>query len=132
MIGKKYSIQRETLLNILRGTKIHPTADWIYQEARKILPSISLGTVYRNLSTLAESGQILKLDIGDGCDHFDGDTSPHYHFLCQECDKILDLEVPYNLSINELAERDRCGEIFGHFLYFHGVCQECIEQTKDK
>nr|QGT50961.1 transcriptional repressor [uncultured Firmicutes bacterium] len=132
MIGKKHSIQRETLLNILRGTKTHPTADWIYQEARKALPNISLGTVYRNLALLSESGHILKLNVGTGCDHFDGDTSPHYHFVCNQCGKIIDLETPYHSYINDLAQCDECGTVSGHSLFFHGSCRECLKATKDK
>lgn len=132
MIGKKRSVQRETLLNILRGTKTHPTADWLYQETRKVLPNISLGTVYRNLAMMSESGHILKLNFGTECDHFDGDTSPHYHFFCKQCGKITDLELPYNVRINDLAEQDGCGNIHGHSLHFHGICRECLQNAKDK
>mgnify|MGYP002510136986 CR=1 FL=1 len=132
MIGKKRSIQRETLLNILRGTNTHPTADWLYQEARKVLPNISLGTVYRNLAMMSECGHILKLDFGTDSDHFDGDISPHYHFFCKQCGKIIDLLLPYDSRINDLAEQDDCGTILGHSLHFQGICQDCLTKTKDK
>ena len=55
--------QREVILSVLRGTDTHPTADWVYQEVRKELPNISLGTIYRNLRILVESGQALELSF---------------------------------------------------------------------
>lgn len=56
----KYSKQREALLTLLRSTRSHPSADWLYENLRKEFPNISLGTVYRNLAQLAENGDILK------------------------------------------------------------------------
>ena len=44
--------QRAAILEILRKSGFHPTAEAIYREARKVLPNISLGTVYRNLNFL--------------------------------------------------------------------------------
>ena len=61
---KNYSRQREAILNVISSTHTHPTADWIYNETRKIIPNLSLGTVYRNLSALKKSGEISSVDVG--------------------------------------------------------------------
>ena len=70
---KNYSKQREAIITVLRDMKTHPTASAVYEKAREIIPNISLGTVYRNLAALRESGDILAISIGDGFDHFDSD-----------------------------------------------------------
>ena len=77
----KYSRQRESIKACLAGRVDHPTADVIYADIRRQFPHVSLGTVYRNLNLLAELGEIQKLSCGDGKDHFDWNTSPHYQFV---------------------------------------------------
>ena len=79
----KYSRQRESIKACLMSRKDHPTADALYTSIREQFPNISLGTVYRNLNLLVELGEIRKLSCGDGTDHFDYDTSPHYHYVCR-------------------------------------------------
>ncbi len=74
------SKQKETILNILKGTSSHPTASCIYEEVRKEVPNISLGTVYRNLGLLKQEDKILELDLAGSLSRFDGDTRSHYHF----------------------------------------------------
>ena len=63
--------QREVILEVLRGTDCHPTADWVYQEVRKEMPHVSLGTIYRNLKTLSEHGEIQELAFGSTHSRFD-------------------------------------------------------------
>ena len=79
----KYSRQREEIKKYLSTRKDHPSADQVYAAMRQEIPNISLGTVYRNLTMLADTGEILRLRVGDGVDHFDYDTSEHYHFICK-------------------------------------------------
>ena len=78
MAGLKYSRQREAVLVYLRSTKSHPTAEQVYQKIREEFPKISLGTVYRNLNLLADCGEILRLNCGDGVEHFDATTQSFY------------------------------------------------------
>ena len=94
----KYSRQRESIKTCLMGRKDHPTADALYTSIREQFPNISLGTVYRNLNLLVDLGEIRKLSCGDGTDHFDYDTSPHYHFVCKECGKIMDISMAQKLQ----------------------------------
>ncbi|MDE6964875.1 MAG: transcriptional repressor, partial [Lachnospiraceae bacterium] len=91
----KHSKQRDSIKEFLSTRKDHPTADVVYMNVRKSFPNISLGTVYRNLTLLADIGEIARLRIGDGADHFDYDTSPHYHFVCLECGEVSDFDFPF-------------------------------------
>ena len=104
--------------SFLMGRKDHPTADVIYSNLKQQDPNLSLGTVYRNLKLLSDMGEILRLRVGDGVDHFDADTSEHYHFVCTECGSVID-------SIMEAAGERFDGRIRGHVTYFYGTCPAC-------
>ena len=90
----KKSRQREAVYDFLMTRKDHPTADFIYENVRKTFPNISLGTVYRNLNLLVELGQAQRFSTYDGYDHFDGNPAPHYHFVCNKCRCVLDIDTP--------------------------------------
>lgn len=126
MAGLKYSRQREAVLAYLQSTKLHPTADTVYRNIRKQFPRISLGTVYRNLNLLADSGRILRLDCGDGAERFDATTEPHHHFVCRSCGRVLDMPMRGPDDLDSEAGRDFPGEIEGHRIYFYGICGECL------
>ena len=119
----RYSPQRELILDILHATKAHPSAAWVYEEARKKMPNISLGTVYRNLEKLSQEG-IIENFIFKDISHFDGNKSPHPHFCCKVCGKVTDLSCD-NKKLHKLVEGlDGC-EIEGETMLFRGVCREC-------
>lgn len=126
----KYSKQREALIALLRSTRSHPPADWLYQELRKEFPRISLGTVYRNLALLTQTGKILRLDVGSGTEHFDGFTHEHYHFVCTACHCILDLDLPDLSALDTFAENTLGAKVEEHSLIFHGLCKHC-QQGED-
>jgi len=125
----KRSKQREAIKSFLMTRKDHPTADVVYSHVREEFPNISLGTVYRNLTLLSDIGEILRLRVGDGVDHFDATTVPHYHFVCSECGGVIDLDIDSLNQINEIANANFDGHIAGHVTYFYGTCPAC---TKSK
>ena len=127
MAVTKFSRQRQAILDYLMSTKEHPTADTVYANVRERYPNVSLGTVYRNLNRLAEEGQILRLTCGDGSDRFDGNPSPHYHFLCKGCGRVIDLPMESLHHIDTLAGASFDGTIEGHMVLFFGQCPECIK-----
>ena len=127
----KYSKQKETLLRVLCSTDCHPDADWIYEQVRKELPNISLGTVYRNLAKMSQDGTILKLNMNDGRDHFDGNTARHHHMICRECGAIIDIftdneeEQNFIKFINNYAQNHTSATVEAHSVTFAGVCPTC-------
>lgn len=126
----KYSRQREAIKGYLVLTKEHPTADTVYMNIRNTYPNISLGTVYRNLNLLAEQGEILKINCQDGSDRFDGNPKPHYHFICRDCGRVLDLEMESIDHINVIAGVGFLGKIEGHTTYFYGLCNDCNRKSE--
>lgn len=121
----KYSRQREALLTLLQSVRTHPTAEWLYTELKKEFPNISLATVYRNLNLLAETGEIIRLDVGTGTEHFDATAKTHYHFICRQCHAVSDLEIPVMTELNQAAEKNNPIHVENHSLLFYGVCENC-------
>jgi Fe2+ or Zn2+ uptake regulation protein len=121
----KYSKQRDALLKILQSTRSHPSADWLYTELRKEFPNISLGTVYRNLALLADNGTILKITTSSQKEHFDGFTNKHYHFVCNCCDSIYDVDLPDMESLDKMVESNLGATVDSHSLVFYGICSMC-------
>ena len=119
----KKSKQRDAIIKFLMTRKDHPTADMVYMNIKEEFPKISLGTVYRNLALLSERGEILKLSYEGGADHYDACTDPHYHFMCQECGAVIDLEMaPIDEKLNEIASENFPGKITQNIVYFKGIC----------
>lgn len=125
----KYSRQREAIKNFLMERTDHPTADMVYMGIREEYPNISLGTVYRNLSLLADMGEILKFSCEGRVDRFDGNVYPHYHFCCKSCGAVADLMMPEQTEINQIAAENFNGKIEGHQLIFYGQCRNCLENS---
>lgn len=128
LVANKYSRQREAIREYLMSTKEHPTADTVYMNIRTKYPNISLGTVYRNLNLLAEKGEIIKVKGQDGCERYDANNRPHYHFHCNKCGRVFDIEIESIEHINEIAGRDFGGIIEGHVTFFYGKCPDCMKE----
>ena len=117
--------QKEAIMEVLRGTTSHPTADWVYSEVRKEIPNISLGTVYRNLRLLCQSREILELDLCGNLSRFDARQDDHYHFRCEKCGQVFDVDEPVDKKIDGRIARKTGFVIIYHKLEFRGVCLEC-------
>ena len=83
--------QRRVVLDIVTGSQEHPTGDAVHRAARRRLPRISLGTVYRNLELLAEHGLVRRLEGVGRRRRYDGKPAPHYHARCLGCGRIADV-----------------------------------------
>lgn len=127
MKEKKYkrSKQRTHILEILTKTNTHPTANWIYDRLKEEFPSLSMGTVYRNLTILQEQGLVKKIENGSTFDRFDANITPHYHFICEECGAIKDLEVEIDESIDKIVTKLTPHTIKRHKIDFYGICTSC-------
>jgi len=126
----KRSKQRDRILGLLRETDTHPTADWIYNHLKKEYPKLSLGNVYRNLNILVEQGLIRELNFGSTFDRYDANTEEHYHFICQKCGRIYDLNLPYDTETNRRVEEITGGKVRFHRTEFYGICKNCLEEEK--
>jgi Fur family transcriptional regulator, peroxide stress response regulator len=119
------SRQRERILEVLRETESHPTADWVYAKLKREFPRLSLGTVYRNLSVLSEQGLVKKIPLGSTFDRFEANVGPHYHLICESCSRILDFLFPGYEELNRKADRMTDFSIRHHRIEFFGTCSDC-------
>ena len=123
MNGKRYSRQRELIYEALRQTEQHPTAEMIYQWLKPANPSLSLGTVYRNLNLLADEGEIRRMAFA--VERYDAKTMPHPHFCCDQCGAVYDLHLPYDAELDRQALLASGHDVTGHEVVFHGICTKC-------
>lgn len=125
-VVQRHSEKREAILGVLRGTALHPSAQWIYLQLKDRYPNISLGTVYRNLSQFKEQGAVISVGTVQGVERFDANVAPHAHFICHHCGRVLDLHqmtVPPELSLE--AARESGTRIDQCWLTFYGDCMDC-------
>jgi Fur family peroxide stress response transcriptional regulator len=124
------SMHRDTILRIVMNTASHPGAGWVYEQVRKEIPNVSMGTVYRNLRLLAQAGEIQELDIPGSLSRFDGNNSNHYHFRCERCHRIFDLDEAVDRSMERRIAKKTGFKVERHYLEFIGLCSECQKREK--
>ena len=129
---KRYSWQREAILDVLRSTREHPSADWIYDQIKGVIPSISLGTVYRNLQQLVQAGLIKAFQFQNKKVRYDGNIEHHLHFICERCQRVEDYSSE---NLHERLEQ-LCQSIpasVSHSeLFLYGTCKKCSSTLEEK
>jgi len=123
--------QRETILKELRRSKQHLTADELYERVKKLLPRISLATVYRNLETLSDAGVIGKLEISGRQKRFDYDVEEHDHIYCQNCNRVDNINLDRSLIGYASIASEKGYTITGYRVEFVGFCPACQKKMKD-
>lgn len=125
---KRSTIQRSLTLEAVRKLKCHPTAEQVYAEVASKHPTISRGTVYRNLNQLAESGEIHSMNIPGSANHFDHRCHEHYHARCLKCGKVLDVDMEYIPDLDKEIKDTHGFEFSGYDLVFKGICADCKKE----
>ncbi len=126
----RYSKKREAILELLRSTDCHPSAEWIYQSLRPSLPNLSLGTVYRNLTFFQEVGLVQSVGVVDGQERFDACVPPHSHFVCEHCSAVIDIpEFEVDSQLNGLVSTQYEFVVNRHELTFYGACKQCRNES---
>ena len=124
--------KRNAILECLCSSKAHPSAEAIYNQLKPTIPDLSLGTVYRNLNLFREQGTVICVAAVDGVERFDANVKPHVHFICSDCNAVIDLEdmaVPQALT--SAAERSIGGKVTECQLSFTGICRSCINKLEN-
>ena len=119
----KHFRKREAILNCLRQTDVHPSAEWVYGQLKPEIEDLSLGTVYRNLALFKKQGQITSVATVNGVERFDANTVPHVHFICSGCDAVMDMhQIPVPTQLGESCTG--C-HVESCQLTFTGLCSNC-------
>ena len=116
---------RDRIKNLLLQTEEHPTAAWVFDRLREEYPRVAIGTVYRNLNVLVSEGVVNNIKFDDPTEHYDANTSHHYHFICEKCGAIRDLPLPVDTQMERKVEDQTGFEIRNHRIDFYGLCDAC-------
>lgn len=125
---KRNTIQRTLVLKTVRKLRCHPTADEVYTELAVEHPTISRGTVYRNLNDLAAAGEIGSREIPGCASRYDHRCDDHYHAKCLKCGRVFDVDMDYISGLEKNVKDTQGFEFSGYDLVFKGICAGC----KDK
>jgi len=129
----RYSKKREAILNAIRSTTCHPSAEWIYQTLKPTHPDLSLGTVYRNLVFFQQQGQVQSVGVVNGQERFDARTEPHAHLHCAQCGRVIDVPLPGapEPQLCALAQSVTDAQVLGCSITFTGLCKACQQAAKE-
>ncbi|MFN4071156.1 MAG: manganese-dependent transcriptional regulator PerR [Thermus caldifontis] len=130
MALKRLTRQRKAVLEVVRKARNHPDAAWIYQEVRKVVPKVSLGTIYRTLEALVEEGYLIPITKAGEATRYDANLHPHLHLVCERCGAIVDLEVPLPDLLTPVQEAYPHLEVRGVELTYKGLCPACKAALK--
>ena len=130
-VNQKHFKKRDAILDYLRQTKAHPSAETVFTDLKTQIPDLAMGTVYRNLTYFKEQGLVSVIATVSGVERFDANTHPHVHFICSDCDAVIDLDkmqVPNSLRT---AAAECCGGRADVCqLSFTGLCRSCLSNEQ--
>lgn len=129
--GIRLTPQRKVILDLLKSTSEHLTAEEIYQNIKQKVQRVSLGTVYNTLHKLKEAGVIQELSYGDMSSRYDGFAMIHYHVTCVECGKVIDFHRNVLKSLEVEASQATGYAVDSHRIEFYGKCPDCQESSED-
>lgn len=130
MATKRNTKQKKTIEENLVASTAHPTAEELFAVVREYLPSVSLGTVYRNLEEMVRNGTAQKIPSLDGPARYDGRVMPHYHVRCVECGRLDDLPMEMDSSMVVEARALSRYRIDSCVVEFRGVCRACMQRKE--
>ncbi len=126
-LGLKLTPQRIAIIQYMDGNKEHPSAEAIYKYVRKKFPTMSFATVYNTLESLKKRGYLIELNIDPKKKRFDPNPELHHHFICEQCNKILDIHYEFSLPLSKLKKEGF--QISKSHIEFFGKCPECKKET---
>lgn len=127
---RRNTVQKNLVLNAVRTLGNHATAEEIYKQVYSEYSSVSKATVYRNLNLLSEEGQIRRIEVPGEPDHFDHNTSDHYHIVCVKCSRIFDVDMDVIPDLAGMVRDKKGFRILSGEVVFKGICPDCNSEKK--
>lgn len=126
------TVQRQTVLEVIRASEEHMTANEVFDAARRLSPKISFATVYNSLNYLRKEKLIGEVRFGAGATLYDRKLSRHDHAICDDCGKLADLEMPLpNELLREACRRSKFKAAMIE-LTLRGLCPQCSKKGSDR
>ena len=123
--GPNLTPQREAVFQVIQEREDHPTANDIFEAARRKLPTISYATVYNSLRYLKEAGLVHEIRFGDSASRYDRETERHDHAICNGCGKLVDFDLPDAEKLMQTAARKSRFQAESVHLTLRGLCPDC-------
>ncbi len=124
--GLAFTFQRQVIYEAVVDSREHPTPELIYEQVRQRIPSISLGTIYKNVKTFLDSGVLKEVSLHHGSLRLESNMTPHHHLVCSSCKAIFDIEEsavePVRLPAKELPAGFSIRQCRVEFV---GECKSC-------
>ena len=125
----KITPQRLAIVKILAKSEDHPSVEDIHVQIKKDFPTMSLATVYKNITLIKSLGEVLELGFPDGSNRYDGrKPKPHPHVICIKCKKIVDPDLDNLDEMEKEVELETNFTILNHRLDFFGICSNCMAE----
>lgn len=123
--GLPFTVQRQTIYDVLRRRVDHPTADALFEAVQRVLPRVSRTTVYRTLDTFVEAGLCTRVSHPGPSARYDPKTHRHHHLVCERCGAVVDLEPDEVRGGSRLRLADPAIRVSDYSVQFTGRCADC-------
>ena len=131
--GLAFTFQRQVIYEAVVDSRDHPTPELIYEQVKQRIPSISLGTIYKNVKTFLDSGVLKEVTLHHGSLRLESNMTPHHHLVCSSCKAIFDIEQsavkPVQLPTKDLPAGFSIQQCRVEFV---GVCKTCQKSSSKK
>ena len=122
----RLTVQRRVVAEVLAGEHVHLSADVVYSRAQRLLPEISLATVYNTLNELVDMGEVMEITTGDGPKLYDPNTTtPHHHLYCVGCRALRDVNPKGSDQLTLPGNQQHGFEVLDVEIVFRGLCPGC-------
>lgn len=129
MQKQNFSSKRNAIYKAICNTTSHPSASWIYENLKSEIPDLSLGTVYRNINLFKKQGMVSVICNVDGEERIDGNTKPHPHFVCNKCNRVIDINEGMGYTDNSRELTAKGFVISNRLVIYYGLCPECSKEV---
>ncbi len=123
--GLAVTHQRQVIYAALLESSEHPNPETVYEKVREQIPSISLGTVYKNLKTFIDSGLIREVSLHHEAMRVNANVMPHHHLVCVKCKSISDLDEQDLDPVKLKSKLPRGFRLQRISVEIHGLCAAC-------
>ena len=131
--GLAFTFQRQVIYEAVVDSREHPTPELIYEQVRQRIPSISLGTIYKNVKTFLDSGVLKEVTLHHGSLRLESNMTPHHHLVCSSCKAIFDIKETAVESVRlPTSELPTGFAIQQCRVEFVGVCKSCQTARRKK
>lgn len=125
--GFRFTAQRRCVYDVLVAKRDHPTAEEIYNRAKKAMPEISHATVYNCLDALVACGLARQVQLERGAARFCPNMEAHAHYHCDSCGEVFDVPMPADGAV---MPKPKGFQVDHYDIAVHGLCAECAKKQK--